>query len=225
MKDDKVIEGSGGNVSRRIRDRTPAYIQLVPDTQCAAGDALDFLGAEVRNNGAPFTDGCGTDVQRPRDIRGRLEVIENVALKHAPILSPLNSGTQVRSREKALTLVDMDKLSDLAERLADAMREAGVNAAQLADACGVTAAAVSKWLSRETRTLSADNYAAAARALGVNETWLRTGKLPRERDKQVAQLEHLQDALMELRDPLAAVLAAIDALAPSRKERKRTRGG
>lgn len=124
-------------------------------------------------------------------------------------------------------MVVMEKHSTLQERLRDAMAEAQVNQSRLAEACGVSHVAVSKWLNGGTQTLSADNYANAARALGVRDEWLRTGKLPRVRDhlEEEREMDRFMDALDGMRDHLAAALQAIDAMrelrTQSRKSQKR----
>lgn len=113
----------------------------------------------------------------------------------------------------------MDKLPTIAARLADAMQEAKVNSSQLARACDVSPAAVYKWLNVAGK-LSADNLVAAARALGVSEEWLRTGKLPRERvnGPQEQDLDRVMDLLEGLAGPLSALATAIEQLRKSRPE-------
>jgi transcriptional regulator with XRE-family HTH domain len=109
----------------------------------------------------------------------------------------------------------MKQFELLKDRLADAIKEAGLSASELARACNVTAAAVSKWLDGRTKKLSADNYASAARALGVREEWLRTGKLPRERQNapEEREIDHVLTIIDELREPIAALAAAMARLA------------
>lgn len=113
----------------------------------------------------------------------------------------------------------MDKLPTIAARLADAMKEANVSSSDLARACYVSPAAVYKWLKVDGK-LSADNLVAAARALGVSEEWLRTGKLPRERvnGQQEHDLDRVMDLLEGLAGPLAALAGAIEQLRRSRPQ-------
>jgi transcriptional regulator with XRE-family HTH domain len=111
----------------------------------------------------------------------------------------------------------MDKqFTTTAERLRSAMKAAGdVSMSQLGRECGVSPAAVSKWLNGGK--LSADNLAAASRALGVREEWLRTGKLPRERESGAEEgLDEVIDLLEDLKGPLAALAAAIEKIGKSR---------
>jgi hypothetical protein len=92
------------------------------------------------------------------------------------------------------------------------MADLNVSPSDLARSCGVKPSAVYKW--QHGGKMSADNSAAAARALGVREEWLRTGRLPRERSNgaQEEGLDDVVDILQGLREPLAALAAAIDKL-------------
>lgn len=101
------------------------------------------------------------------------------------------------------------------------MKDAGVSQSELARECGVTPAAVHKWMGGST--LKADNLAAASRALGVREEWLRTGKLPREREHAEAEqgLDQVIELLEDLKGPLAALAAAIEKIGKSRPAAKK----
>ncbi len=205
----------------RGRDRPTAPVQLFPHGHRAIRDEFDFLGAVLRDDRAPLADSSGADLQRPRDIRGTLKVINNVLLEHETPFTLVKTGSQPRCMARGLTSVDMDKHSTQAERLESAMKAAGVHASQLARECDVSAAAVHKWLNGGK--MNADNLAAAARALGVREEWLRTGKLPREREHRAEEqgVDQVIGILQNLREPLAALTAAIDQLSHSRPEKKK----
>jgi transcriptional regulator with XRE-family HTH domain len=205
--------------------RTAAYIQLIPNTKATAGDSLDLKGTQHRNDGAPLPDSSGADVERPRDIRGALKVINNVLFEHDRTFTLVKSSMQPECQAKALTLVDMDKqLTTTAERLEAAMKDAGVSQSELARECGVSPAAVHKWLNGSK--LNADNLAAAGRALGVRDEWLRTGKLPRERENAHAEqsLDEVIELLENLKGPLAALTTAIEKIGRSRPQAGRKRG-
>ena len=103
------------------------------------------------------------------------------------------------------------------------MREAEVSASELARACRVTPAAVFKWREGHTKELKADNYIDAARALGVSAEWLRTGKLPREREhaQEENQMDQVLDLLEDLKGPLASLAAAIEQIGRTRPESTR----
>lgn len=64
----------------------------------------------------------------------------------------------------------------LSDRLQFAMRRAGLTQAQLARACGVKAPSVHSWVSGKSKFLRGQNLLAAAKALGVSQIWLATGK-------------------------------------------------
>lgn len=64
----------------------------------------------------------------------------------------------------------------LSERLQFAMRRAGLSQAELARACGVKAPSVHSWVSGKSKHIRSQNLLAAAKALGVSQTWLATGK-------------------------------------------------
>lgn len=65
------------------------------------------------------------------------------------------------------------------DRLAEAMRDAGMSKQQLADALRISYQAVKKVLDGASKSLSAANNEAAADALKVNSLWLATGKGPK----------------------------------------------
>lgn len=67
-------------------------------------------------------------------------------------------------------------MDTLADRLRAAMRAAGINQKQLADACGVKPPSVNGWLSEKAKFLRGANLLRAAAALGVSDEWLATGK-------------------------------------------------
>jgi transcriptional regulator with XRE-family HTH domain len=203
---------SGSVVSRDARNRLPAYIKLVPNRNAAPGSSLEFQGAEPRNDRAPLENRGGADSGRPRDIRGSLKVLQNFSLEHGPSVTTVQSRLQPRSNRALLTSVAMTTLETLTERLTDAMQSTTppTSKSELARECGVSPAAVGKWLAGGN--LNADNLAAAARALGVRDEWLRTGRLPRERDAHDAQVDRVIALLADMREPLAALTAAIDTL-------------
>ena len=212
---------------RKHRDGTAANIQLVANLERAPGDSLDFKSGEFGNHGTPLADGGGSDPQRPRDIRGLLKVIENVTFEHDRPFTTLKRGLQAHASSAVLTSLNMENLPDLASRLRAAMRDAGVSNIELARECGVSPAAVTRWLKGEIRKLKADNYASAARALGVREEWLRAGKLPRERDARSLDVERATAAFLRMREPLRDLMQILDHMEPTEPttDQKRRHGG
>ena len=222
MASKHVKQNSGSVIGGRRRKRTPPYIQLVPNLQRATRDTLDLLGTETRNDDTPFTDGSRTDADSPRNIRCGLEVVQNFTFEHTRDSTTVDFPMQAELKPRVLTLVHMAPLETLADRLRDAMRERGINASGLAKECGVSATATGKWL--DGGKMTADNLAAAARALGVRDDWLRAGKLPREREHRDDEQRYDQviDLLQQLAGPIAALHAVIEEAtkAPRKKATK-----
>lgn len=69
----------------------------------------------------------------------------------------------------------------LADRMKEALNEAGLNQAELARLVGCTRATVNDWTSGRTESLRGPNLMKAAQALGVEPDWLGTGKGPKRR--------------------------------------------
>jgi len=76
--------------------------------------------------------------------------------------------------------IDATMVAPYKDRLTEAMKDAGVDIGQLADALDVSYQAIRKAVLGETKSLSAANSDAAARHLGVSPTWLATGRLPKK---------------------------------------------
>jgi transcriptional regulator with XRE-family HTH domain len=211
--------------SRRVGSAT--YIKLVTNLQETVSDSLNLFGRKPRNDHAPLADSSGTDLERPRDIRGILKVINNGLFEHSRHSTTVERQMQPQFTTSALTSVDMDTTLD--NRLREALRAKDASASELSRACGVSPAAVSKWLDGRTTKLTAENYVNAAKFLEVREEWLRTGKGPKEPGADVQeerQAERVLEMLENLRDPLAALIAAIDGVVKARAEepqRKRKR--
>lgn len=73
-------------------------------------------------------------------------------------------------------------MSTLAERLKEAMSDAGVTAADLARATGAKAPSVHKWVHGQTKNIRGANLVASAQLLNVNEAWLADGHGPKARN-------------------------------------------
>lgn len=210
--------------SDAVRHGTATLIEFAPYLYRAARYALNLHSAEPGDDVSPLPYGSRGDSKRPRNIRGPLEVSEDFTLKHEPPFTTVKTQFQPQYQAKGLTLVAMDRHMTIADRLKAAMKDAGISSSQLARECGVTPAAVNKW--RNGGRLSADNLAAAARALGVNPDWLRTGKLPRERQNGTVErdVDRVLSLLTGLQGPLSELLQAISKLHEHQEqERKRRR--
>lgn len=81
-------------------------------------------------------------------------------------------------------------MTTLAQRMKEAIDDAGVKPADVARACKITAASVSNWLSGETKSLKASTALRAADFLGVNQAWLAEGRGPKRSDSRDAYHAH-----------------------------------
>lgn len=66
--------------------------------------------------------------------------------------------------------------TDLKDRLAAALERSGKTKMELARYCGVSHPSVTNWFNGRTKELTASNALRAASFLGVNSTWLTTGR-------------------------------------------------
>lgn len=64
----------------------------------------------------------------------------------------------------------------LSDRIRAAMSASGVSQIALARACGVKPPSVHGWMNGKAKFLRGENLLLAARALGVSQDWLATGK-------------------------------------------------
>lgn len=92
----------------------------------------------------------------------------------------LNINLSSIPNNQASTLFGMP--STIAERLNEALKDAAKKPADLARACSISAAAVSEWLSGQTKGLKPANLSAAAQFLGVQTDWLATGEGAKSRN-------------------------------------------
>lgn len=72
-------------------------------------------------------------------------------------------------------------MNTLAERLKQAMDDAGVKQVDIARAAGIKPPSVADWLTGRTKNIRGANLVSVARYLNVSEAWLADGKLPKER--------------------------------------------
>lgn len=65
------------------------------------------------------------------------------------------------------------------DRISEAIEASGKTKAEISRLCGVTNAAVTHWLTGDTKTLKADQALALARATGYRADWLLHGRGPK----------------------------------------------
>lgn len=72
-------------------------------------------------------------------------------------------------------------MSTLAERLKQAMEDAGVKQVDIARAAGIRPPSVADWLNGKTKNIRGANLVSVAQLLNISEAWLADGTLPKER--------------------------------------------
>lgn len=95
--------------------------------------------------------------------------------------------------------MDMETFGDRLQRALDQINRDRVAAgrdqvkkAHLAKACGVAPAAVTQWISGQTKGMKPENLFAAADFLGIEPRWLATGEGPMRVNRQnLVDLSHL----------------------------------
>lgn len=199
---------------------TAADVELGTEPEPAVREALKLLGREVRDYESPLPNRRRADRKRPRDIRGRLVVIENIGFEHKGNLTQVPKDAQPQFRRSHLTLVYMNALNTREERLRSAMEVAGLRGKDLAKACGVSHAAVTKWL--KGGKMNADNIECVCTRLAIERQWLMNGKGRRETGSAPDQraVAHAVEKLQHLEEPLLAFLEAIRDLSPQGRSRK-----
>ena len=96
-------------------------------------------------------------------------------------------------------------MSEIAERLVAAMKNANMTQADLHRKTGFTRAAISKWVNGQSEP---KDILTLARILGVTPEWLQTGKEARNRvDMQISPVMSLDDATPE---DLARIILAYE---------------
>lgn len=75
-------------------------------------------------------------------------------------------------------------MTTLADRIKEAMADAGITAAELARATGAKEPSVHKWIHGQTKNLKGKNLVIAAQLLNVSESWLADGVGPKPRKKE-----------------------------------------
>lgn len=140
--------------------------------------------------------------------------------------SILDSIMSITQYKLMINMLDMSKLQ---ERLDIAITSAGISQSELARRVKLSRGAVSLWFVGSTKELKGHNLLAAAEALGVNPSWLDTGKgemkpgikdassplpgLPRE----TAEIIEIYETLTK--DERKAMLAFLKALSPAQRRR------
>lgn len=99
------------------------------------------------------------------------------------------------------------------ERLNDRLAETGMKQADLVRAAKVSRAAVSGWVSGNTKSIQAVYLFPVARALGVNPEWLATGK-GEKFPVHIAQQTQGAYIVQSINDKHKVLMTAFDKLSP-----------
>ncbi|WP_312328371.1 helix-turn-helix transcriptional regulator [Stenotrophomonas sp.] len=87
-------------------------------------------------------------------------------------------------------------MTTLAERLTIAIARAKLTKAELARRVGISPPSVNGWFTGKAKFLRGENLLAAAKALGVDESWLATGKGPMESKRGIGVQEPQPDQVI-----------------------------
>jgi hypothetical protein len=74
-------------------------------------------------------------------------------------------------------------------RLEEALQESGKDRAELAQCLGISVQAIGQVMRGETRALTAENSAKAARFLGVDDYWLATGEGAKKKASETPSID------------------------------------
>lgn len=161
-----------------------SLIEFRSKLQGTAGDARQVIRSGLWDDGGPLGNSGATDPQGASSVSRFPEVRDNVAFEHSSMLTIVPFITQPCfatlsltsvSDMKATTKTNWQDCETLGERLAWAMNKAQVSRSQVADACGVSAVAVGKWIGDETKDIRMSNLFTAADLCLVNVKWLAIG--------------------------------------------------
>jgi|SRR5688572_14900693 len=184
---------------------------LVP-LQRTARNLFQLTSGVPRDNLGPLAHGSAGDLENSSHRGGLVpKVLQDISLQHGaefPIVDSLiqearGVGTSWLTR---LPLVS-GSMSELKDRIRKAMGDQ-LTQADLARACKVTRAAVSKWLSGDTRDIKLRHVTALAKACQVRVAWLVAdeGEMrePRQQPDLAAiaqQVSALTEMVSELQHP------------------------
>lgn len=79
----------------------------------------------------------------------------------------------------AVSMLDMETLDTMGDRLAAARKDARMSRPQLAKQCGLTRAAIQQWENGTVKAIRPVNLLRVCEVLGIEVRWLVTGEGPR----------------------------------------------
>lgn len=100
-------------------------------------------------------------------------------------------------------------MSTLADRVSEAIKNSGVSAEAIADACDISVQAVYKWKNGLTKTIAGKNLVPLAILTGYEPKWLVSGEGKKSSKTNLFKAEEFAP-LYAVRDPILEDLAALD---------------
>lgn len=94
------------------------------------------------------------------------------------------------------------------ERIAKAIAASGKRKSEIAVACGVSASAVTQWVSGESKSMKPENIYALAKATGFHAKWLAIGEGPEKDFASESNVQPVAQATLMYRYPLISWVAA-----------------
>lgn len=102
-------------------------------------------------------------------------------------------------------------MSSLAERVSEAIRDSGVDVAQVAKACGISVQAVYKWMNGLSKTIAGEHLVELSRLTNYEARWLIVGKGAKRKDPKAVAVylamenmpEYKKDVLVQTSIALA----------------------
>lgn len=94
------------------------------------------------------------------------------------------------------------------ERIAKAIAASGKRKSEIAAACGVSASAVTQWVSGESKSMKPENIYALAKATGFHAKWLAIGEGPEKDLGSESNVQPVPQPTLMYRYPLISWVAA-----------------
>ncbi|EPJ8754270.1 putative HTH-type transcriptional regulator [Pseudomonas hunanensis] len=94
------------------------------------------------------------------------------------------------------------------ERIAKAIAASGKRKSEIAAACGVSASAVTQWVTGESKSMKPENIYALAKATGFHAKWLAIGEGPEQEGHPEANVRPVAQPNMMYRYPVISWVAA-----------------
>jgi transcriptional regulator with XRE-family HTH domain len=108
-------------------------------------------------------------------------------------------------------------MSTLAERVTEAIRESGVDVAQVADACDVSVQAVYKWMNGASKTIAGEPLVELARLTNYEARWIISSKGEKRKDPKAVAVYQAMQTMPEYKKDM--IVQASTSLAESTEKK------